>query len=232
VPEELAGVPAILDELDRSVADLFTSAGTGDLDSVRGALEPVLALTRTANDLLPMENKKPKSAFRQLQAHVRFVGVYLGKGDLPFIRSNCASLRTDLIRLRAELASGLASAESPTLVNIEKLPGSPEKTSLRAALRNFEAGTYASAIVSAVNCLEGYLRGLRQRSLKIPAGEGRLIDVLDQLQTGGVLTRSEAPLMQVLRLYRNAAAHPSEFSPSADEARMVILFVFSKVKPR
>jgi hypothetical protein len=158
--------------------------------------------------------------------------LYYKRRNPVFVQSNAFEVPTDIVRLRAELASVLAETKPDISINVEELPAGPAKYSLREALLNYGAGTYGSAIVSAVNALEGFLRGLRFEKLKIAREKGRLVDVIEDLEKGKVLTATESPLAQVLRLYRNYSAHPSGFAPTADDARMVIQFVHGKVKSR
>lgn len=218
--------------LDRSIRDLGEMLQVGDLWSYELAENSILSAVRSLNDLLPSELKRPRGAFRELQKHARLVKLYSGRGNLDNVRGNTTALRTDMVRLRAELAPHTSESEGTSPVNVEELPASSAKNLLREAVMNYTSGTYGSAIVSAVNALESYLRWFRETKMGIDSTRGRLDEVMDDLERGGQLTKTEAPLALVLRLYRDSSADPSEFTPTRDETHMVIQFVFSKLKSR
>lgn len=230
MPDGPLGLAEILDELDRAASVLVVTVGGDELEQARGDIDVLLSAIRAANQLLPDELKRPRGAFRLLQQHGQFINLYSNRGNLSYVRSNTFSLRADLVRLRAECAPRLADPDSRVPVNVEELSGGSAKNSLREALANFKVGAYNSSIVSAVNALEHYLRELRRRRMGIPPGRGRLIDVIEELEGGSHLSGADVSLLQVLRLYRNASAHPSEFGATVDNARMVIEFVFAMLK--
>jgi hypothetical protein len=228
----LVGLPELLDQLDSSIADLSAALEPDRADPSRHNVDTMVSAVRAVNDILPPDRKKPNGAFRQLQKHARFVQLYFTRNNSAYVRSNTSALAADMVRLRADLAPDLRGTVVDLPLNVEELPAGPAKDSLREALANYGAGTFSSAIVSAVNALEGYLRNLRSEKLKVDPQKGRLADVIDDLGNGAVLTKTEAPLAHVVRLYRNYSAHPSEFAPTIDDARMVIQFVFAKLKAR
>ena len=230
VAASLAGLIELLDDLDESISNLLSSLGLDGLSSSGLSVDSMIAAVRAVNDLLPREMKKPNGAFRQLQKHARFVQLYFDRQNLPYVRSNATALNKDRVRLRAEVAPVIAEVAAELPINVEELAAGPAKSCLREAMTNFRARTFGSAIVSAVNALEGFLRDLRRRRLKIEPQKGRLADVIDDLTNGEVLTKTEAHLTHVLRLYRNYSAHPSDFAPTSEDAGMVIQFVFAKVR--
>ncbi len=229
---DLPGLAGLLDDLDNSISDLDGLLKSDDLELARRPVESMISAVRAVNDLLPTERKRPKGAFRQVQKHARFVELYLDRGDLAYVRSNTAALGRDMVRLRAELAPALGAAVMDLAIIVEELPAGPAKLSLREAISNYRAGTYGSSIVSAVNALDGFLRDLRRERLGVDNHKGRLVDVIEDLERGKVLTSTESPLAQIVRLYRNYSAHPSGFAPTAADARMVIQFVFAKLRSK
>lgn len=228
--EPLAALPAAVDEVDRSIREVGRVLESDGLQGVGQPVTEMVAAIRALNQLLPKDLKRPKGAFRRLQEHAQFVNIYLGRQNEPYVRSNLASLRNDAVHLRAELAPHMATPLGDLDMNVEELAEGRSKYSLKEATRNYLANAFGSAIVSSVNALEDYLRALRQRRMGIDPSRGKLVDVLDDLERGSVLTRAEAPLAQLVRLYRNQSAHPSGFVAAAEDARMVIQFVFSKLK--
>lgn len=230
VTEPSTALPAAIDEVDRSIREVGQVLEAEGLQGVSQAVTEMVAAIRALKPLLPKDLKRPNGAFRGLQRHARFVELYLDRQNERYVRSNLASLHNDAAHLRAELAPSMATPIGDLGINVEQLPEGPPKCSLKEAIKNYLAGAFGSAIVSAVNALEGYLRSLRQQRLNINAGRGKLVDVLDDLEKGSVLTKAEAPLAQLVRLYRNYAAHPSGFVAAAEDARMVIQFVFRKLK--
>jgi hypothetical protein len=226
----IAGLADLLDQLDDAVRDLAVVLDRGGIESAGSAVDALQASVRGMNQLLPKDLKKPKGAFRLLQDHAQFVRIYFDRHNAAYVRSNLASLQSDRVRLRAELAPFAFDSSGEPPVNVEELPSGPAKRSLNEAVVNYRAGAYGSAIVSAVNALEGFLRNLRFERLHTDRGNGRLVDVIGELEGGKVLSGAESPLVHVLRLYRNYSAHPSEFTASIADARMVIQFVFEKLK--
>lgn len=226
----IVGLAGLLDQLDDAVRDLTAALNRGGIESAGGAVDAIQASVRGINQLLPKDLKRPKGAFRRLQDHAQFVRIYFDKHNAAYVRSNLASLQTDRVRLRAELSPFAFDSSGEPPVNVEELPSGPAKRSLHEAVVNYRAGAYGSAIVSAVNALESYLRELRFERLLTDRGRGRLADVIGELESGNVLSGAESPLAHVLRLYRNYSAHPSEFTASVADARMVIQFIFEKLK--
>ena len=78
--------------------------------------------------------------------------------------------------------------------------------------------------------LEGLLRNLFTKKYGRDSGDLDFKSVVDKLESEGHLTRSEAPLLQVLRLFRNLTAHPADYSPTKEDAIMVLNYVFPRLK--
>ena len=91
---------------------------------------------------------------------------------------------------------------------------------------------YGPAIVSAVTSLEGLLRELFKKKFGRDSADLDFKSVVDKLEAEGHLTRSEAPLLQVLRLFRNLTAHPADYTPRKEDAIMVLNYVFPRLKSR
>jgi hypothetical protein len=226
----IVGLADLVDQLDDAIRNLAEVLEKADLASAGSAVGALQATVRAVNQLLPADLKKPKGAFRRLQDHTQYVKIYFDRQDAKYVQSNVASLRSDIVRLRAELAPFAFDSTGDPPINVEELPSGPAKRSLSEAVASCKAGAYGPAIVSAVNALEGYLRTLRFERLHADPGRGRLVDVIGELEEGKVLSGAESPLSHVLRIYRNYSAHPSEFTASLADARMVIQFVFAKLK--
>jgi hypothetical protein len=232
VSDAPAALLAAIDELDRSIGELERSVQQDGVGGAGQAAILVVAAIRKVNDILPSKSKPPKGAFRSLQRHAKFVEIYLGRGNEAYVRSNSASLSNDIIHLRAELAPMLQPAADTLGINVEELREGPEKQSLRESVKNYCAGAFGSAIASAVNALEGYFRRRRLEFMNVEFSKGTLFDVMRELETNGHLTKAEAPLSHIVRLYRNCCDHPSEFVATSDDAKMTIQFVFNKLKFR
>jgi HEPN domain-containing protein len=230
VAEVIVGLADLLDQLDEAIRELTEVLEHNGLEAAGRAVDALQATVRAVNQLLPRELKKPKSAFRRLQDHAQYVRIYFDRLNAAYVRSNLASLHSDKVRLRAELAPFAFDSAGEMPMNLEELPSGPAKKSISEAVVNYEAGTYSSAIVSAINALESYLRELRFERLHTDRGRGRLVDVIGDLEDAKVLSGAESPLAHVLRLYRNYSAHPSEFAADKADARMVLQFVFAKLK--
>ena len=96
-------IEALLDDLDSAVGLLLATVDTDDVDEIRRRTEPVLASARALGDALPNDLKK--GPFRNLQRHVRFVGLYADRNDLRMVSGNIRSLRPDTLALRGRCAS-------------------------------------------------------------------------------------------------------------------------------
>jgi hypothetical protein len=225
MPQE---IEALLDELDSAVSLLQLVASNDDLDEIRRRTEPVLAGVRSLGDILP-ENLK-KGAFRSLQKHVRFVGLYTERNDLRMVRGNVRSLRPDMLALRTKCASVIPAPDPALIGGPIELPPGPYKRQYVDAVASFGAGAFGPAIVSAVCSLEGLLRDLFKRKFGRDSGGLDFKSVVDKLEVEGHLTRAEAPLLQVLRLFRNLTAHPAEFLPTKEDAVMVLNYVFPRLR--
>jgi hypothetical protein len=148
------------------------------------------------------------------------------------IRGNVRSLHRDTLALRSKCASAISSPDPQLVGKPVELPWGPFKRQYVEAVASFGAGAYGPAIVSAVSSLEGALRGLYKRKFARNSGDLDFKSVVEKLEMEGHLTRAEAPLLQVLRLFRNLTAHPAEFTPTKEDAIMVLNYVFPRLKPR
>jgi hypothetical protein len=225
MPQE---IEALLDDLDSAVTLLQSAADSDDLGEIGRRIEAVLAGVRSLGDLLPETLKK--GPYRNLQRHVRFVGYYIERTDLRMVRGNVRSLRPDTLAVRTKCASAVSSPEAPLVGKPVELPSGPFKRQYVDAVASFGAGAYGPAIVSAVTSLEGVLRDPHKRKLGRDSGDLHFKSVVDKLESEGHLTRSEAPLLQILRLFRNLTAHPAEFSPTKEDAIMVLNYVFPRLR--
>jgi hypothetical protein len=225
MPQE---VETLLDDLDSAVISLQSSIETSDLEEIRRRTEPVLAGVRSLGDVLSEDLKK--GPYRNLQRHVRFVEFYTGKKDIRMVRGNVRSLRPDMLALRTQCASTLLSPDPALVGKPVELPAGPFKRQYVEAVASFEAGAFGPAIVSAVTSLEGVLRNLFKRKFNSDSADLDFKAVVDRLESEGHLTRVEAPLLQVLRLFRNLTAHPAEFAPSREDAMMVLNYVFPRLR--
>ncbi len=225
MPQE---IEALLDDLDSALSLLQPVADGLDLEEIRRRTEPVLAGVRSVGDALPEDLKK--GAYRSLQRHVRFISVYLDRSDLRMIRSNVRSLRPDMVALRAKCASALPPPDPALVGKPVELPAGPFKRQYAEAVASFGAGAFGPAIVSAVTSLEGLLRDLFKTKFGYESKDLDFKSVVDKLESQGHLTRSEAPLLQILRLFRNLTAHPAEFVPTKEDAIMVLNYVFPRLR--
>jgi hypothetical protein len=221
-------IETLLDELDHVVPPLQSALETNDLEEIRRRTEPVLAGVRALGDVLTEDLKK--GPYRNLQKHVRFVEIYTRKADIRMVRGNVRSLRPDTLALRAKCASTLPSPDPALVGKAVELTSGPYKRQYVDAVASFGAGAFGPAIVSAVSSLEGLLRDLFKRKFGRDSSEFDFKSVVDKLETEGHLTRAEAPLLQVLRVYRNLTAHPADFQASRDDAIMVLNYVFPRLK--
>ena len=217
----------LLDDLDAAVGSLQSAASRGDVDEIRHCTEPVLAGVRSIGETLPDGLKG--GPYRSLQKHIRFVGIYTDRGDLRMIRGNVRSLRPDVLALRARCAAVLPPVDPVLVGKPVELPAGPFKRQYVDAVASFGAQAYGPAIVAAVTSLEGLLRGLFRKKFGRDSSDLDFKSVVDKLETEGHLTRAEAPLLQILRLYRNLTAHPAEFTPTKDDALMVLNYVFPRL---
>ncbi len=222
-------IEALLDDLDSAVGLLLAAVDTDDVDEIRRRTEPVLASARALGDALPNDLKK--GPFRNLQRHVRFVGLYADRNDLRMVSGNIRSLRPDTLALRSRCASIIPP--DPQLVGKPiELPSGPFKRQYVEAVASFQAAAYGPEIVSAVTSLEGLLRALFKRKFSHESGDINFKSVVDKLGAEGHLSGAEAPLLQILRLFRNLTAHPADYSPTKEDAIMVLNYVFPRLKPR
>ena len=221
------GISNTLDGLETAVDDLNQSAGSSDGEEIRRAAEVVLSWIRSLNQDLPSDLKK--GAFRKLQQHVRFVEVYLERGDLGMVRSNIRSLKPEMTRLRSACARA-TSTQGDLEANLDEVPPGPYKLMLTESCRCFNVGAYSAAVVSAVSSLEGLYRDIYRREIKDEPGRMDFKRVIDELERRGHLKGLEEPLLQVARIYRNFSAHPSRLAPDREETKTIIQFAFAKLK--
>jgi len=225
MPQE---IEALLDDLDSATAALQSVVDSDDLEEIRRRTETVLAGVRSLGDVLPQDLKK--GAYRSLQKHVRLAGLYIDRKDLRMVRGNVRSLRPDTLALRTRCSAVFPSPDPALVGKPVELPSGPFKRQYVDAVASFEAGAFGPAIVSAVTSLEGLLRGLYKSRFSRESSGVDFKSVVDKLEAEGQLTRAEAPLLQVLRLFRNLTAHPAEFAPTREDAIMVLNYVFPRLK--
>ena len=223
-------IEILLDDLDSAVASLQMAASRADFDEIRHRTEPVLAGVRSLGDVLPEDLKK--GPFRNLQKHVRFIVLYTERNDLRMVSGNVRSLRPDTLALRIKCASALPSPDPQLVGKPIELSEGPFKRQYVEAVASLGVGAFGPAIVSAVTSLEGVLRALFKRKFGRDSGSLDFKTVVDKLESEGHLTRAEAPLLQILRLFRNLTAHPADFTPSREDAIMVLNYVFPRLKAR
>lgn len=223
-------ISQILDNLETAIDELVRLVASAPPEEIRRSAEVVVSWIRSLNEALPAGLKK--GPFRELQKHMKFVELYLGRNDPKMVRSNIRSLRPEMVKLRALCAGALPNPTADLGINLDELGPSPYKPVLADACRCLTAGAYPAAVVAAVCSLEGQYRDLfRQKTGKDPA-RVEFKRVIDELDDGGHLKGLEEPLLQIARIYRNFSAHPSGMSVSPDEARTLIQFAFSKLKAR
>jgi len=226
MPQE---IEALLDDLDSFVTLLQTAADRGDFEEIGRRAEAVLAGVRSLGEALPEDLKK--GPYRNLQRHTRFVGYYTERANLRMVRGNVRSLRPDTLALRTRCVSAVSPLDAQLVGTPVELPAGPFKHQYVDAVASFGAAAYGPAIVSAVSSLEGVLRDLYKRKFGHDADSLRFSSVVDKLESEGHLTRAEAPLLQILRLFRNLTAHPADYSPTKEDAIMVLNYVFPRLRP-
>lgn len=223
-------ISQILDNLETAIDDLLRLAASAPPEEIRRSAEVVLSWIRSLNEALPAGLKK--GPFRELQKHIRFVELYLGRNDPKMVRSNIRSLKPEMVKLRALCAGALPNPTADLGINVDELGPSLYKPLLADACRCFIAGACPAAVVAAVCSLEGLYRDLyRSKTGKDPE-RVEFKRVIDELHDGGHLKGLEEPLLQIARIYRNFSAHPSGLSAGSDETKALIQFAFSKLKAR
>lgn len=222
------GISKVLDGLETAIDNLVRLTRSSDVDEIRRAGEVVLSWIRSLNQELSQPLKK--GPFRKLQQHMRFIELYLDRGNLKMVRSNIRSLKPEMVKLRFACAHSVSTSNGDLAINLDELSPSLYKPMLVDACKCFDAGAYPAAVVSAVCSLEGMYRDIYRRNSKKDPGRLEFKRVIDELHDGGHLQGLEEPLLQIARVYRNFSAHPSQFSPSRDESKALIQFAFAKLK--
>jgi len=151
--------------------------------------------------------------FGDLRRHLEFVDYYTLRKNWEWVESNSTDCPKDLAALNAHLVP-LEGRSRPRLrAEVDALPPSPARPLALEAIAALEAGAYRAAIVAAGASLESLARRTYEAATKRKSKGldfNEVIKELEGLPVGG-LGKEELAIVDLLRLYRNLTAHPSEF---------------------
>jgi hypothetical protein len=220
----------LIDLIEQQAVELVQSIEVADSSRIQRAVESTQASARSLNGFLPKELKPPHGPFRKLQEHLQFVIVYLGKHDIGMARRNARSIPAVLIGLRVAVAKAHGPDVKGMVGSEVELPYGPHKKLFTDAIRAYQVELFRASIASAVCSMEYVLRQLYETSTAKSSKGLDFYNIIIELEKMENVQKTEAPLLQILRLFRNYSSHPSDFDPTQEQALMVLNFVFARLK--
>jgi len=214
----------LFEELD-AVADALAGAcrkkNWAEVDEL---VPKVKAYVRAIKDEIPTGLASKQVS--ELDRHTVFVERFAPKRDRDYVLSNAYPIRPDIQRLASALGiGGMVELRAA----IEVLPAGIEREMLDEAVRCLEVESPRAAVVMAVGALENLLRSFYGSK----TGKDSKMDfwkVIDEVAKMQGLSDPERLLLDQCRVFRNFAAHPSEYNYTKGDAQGIIHLAAEQVR--
>jgi hypothetical protein len=213
-------MPTPRDAADAVLGQLLTEAQSLDAAVSRHDVAASAAITRTMNSLVSiLEMCWPQSRLLadlgNLKRHISFPEKYAPRGEWERIGSDPKDCLKDIAGLKKQLTAE-PQWVPPTLEAdaLALAPGAERELALEAVVC-LQAGANRGAIVLAGLAMETRAREIYLRSTGTDS-KGltfyEVIDELDDLEKAKKVGSAELRVIDLVRLYRNLAAHPNDFA--------------------
>jgi hypothetical protein len=212
-------MPTPSDAIDAVLSQLTNEALCLDVAVSAKDAYATAAITRVMNSLVSiLETCWPQSRLAaelgNLKRHMSFPEKYAPRGEWARIEHDPKDCLSDIAGLRKQLAS--VPQWIPPTIEADALslpPGSERELALEAVVC-LQAGANRGAIVLAGLAMETRARSIYQHATgtdPMSLTFYDVIDELDKLTKASKIGAVELPAIDIVRLYRNLAAHPNKF---------------------
>lgn len=231
-------MPTPRDAADALLSQLATEALALDAAISAQDAHATAAITRMMNSLVSiLETCWPQSRLAaelgNLKRHISFPAKYAPLGEWARIEHDPKDCQSDIAGLRKQLAS-VPQWIPPTIEGevLSLAPGSERELALEAVVC-LQAGANRGAIVLAGLAMETRARSIYQHATgtdPMPLTFYDVIDALDKLAKASKIGAAELPAIDIVRLYRNLAAHPNEFAEADYVAPQIVALAIGLIK--
>jgi hypothetical protein len=212
-------MPTQREAADAVLTQLATEAQNLDVAVTGRDAAATAAITRTMNSLVSiLETCWPQSRLAaelgNLKRHIQFPEKYAPRGEWDRIARDPKDCQNDIAGLKKQLTSEPQWIPPTLEAEILALPAGAERDLALEGVVCLQAGANRGAIVLAGLAMEARVRLIFQRLTgadpkKLTFYE--VIDELDDLAKASKVSAGELPVIDLVRLYRNLAGHPSDF---------------------
>jgi hypothetical protein len=231
-------MPTPRDAADAVLTHLVTAAQSLDEAVGRHDAAATAAITRSMNSLVSiLETCWPQSRLipdlGNLKRHISFPEKYAPRGEWDRIVGDPRDCVKDVSGLKKQLTSEPQWVPPTLEADVLALPPGAERELALEAVVCLQAGANRGAIVLAGLAMETSALGIYQQSTGTnPTGLKfyEVIDELDDLAKENKIRAAELPVIDLVRLYRNLAAHPTDFAEADFIAPQIVAIAVGLLK--
>lgn len=215
----LGVMPTPTEAADAILEQLATEAVSLDAAVTKHDAAATSAITRTMNSLVSiLETCWPQARLTtelgNLKRHIQFPEKFAPRAEWDRITRDPKDCQNDIAGLKKQL-NAASQWVPPTLeAEVLALPHGTERDLTLEAVACLQAGANRAAIVLAGLAMESRARRIYEQATGTDSKDlsfYEVVDQLDDLEKANKITRSAVPVVDIVRLYRNFAAHPGKF---------------------
>jgi hypothetical protein len=231
-------MPTPSDAAHAVLTQIATEAKNLDAAVTRHDAAATAAITRTMNSLVSiLETCWPQSRLSaelgNLKRHIQFPEKYAPRGEWGRIAADPKDCQNDIAGLTKQLASEPQWIPPTLEADVLALPPGGERDLALEAVVCLQAGANRGAIVLAGLASETMARRIYQDTTHSDPKNLTFYDVidrLDDLEKANKIQTAELPVINLVRLYRNLAAHPAEFAEADFVAPSIVALAAGLLK--